>query len=58
MPTWMAEEVSSPILCSSSMAIKAKDREKLGIHQHKNHRESCSDNPRIMVCSEKKKRSS
>ena len=29
-------------------------REKLGIHQHENYRESCSDNPRVMVCSEEK----
>ena len=29
-------------------------REKLGIHQHENYRESCSDNPRVMICSEEK----
>ena len=29
-------------------------REKLGIHQHENYRESCSDNPRVMICSDEK----
>ncbi|MBO7184942.1 MAG: 23S rRNA methyltransferase [Oscillospiraceae bacterium] len=29
-------------------------REKLGIHQHENYRESRSDNPRIMAFSEEK----
>ena len=29
-------------------------REKLGIHQHENYRESCCENPRVMICSEEK----
>ena len=29
-------------------------REKMGIHQHENYRESCSENPRVMICSEEK----
>ena len=31
-------------------------REKLGIHQHENYRESQSDNPRVMVCPEEKEK--
>ena len=31
-------------------------REKLGIHQHENYRESQSDNPRVLVCPEEKEK--